>query len=264
MAKIYITEKYGLLAGTYDDPDLHSHYYLHLIISMDQAFEVCLGVSKRIETTGIILDSDIPHTVNNNDNMLLVFLVESTTDIADSLRKTYLYEKLYAEIPGNRVTDICDAWEDFNERTAGLDEPMELFKKFAGQIFTICGLRFAANAITDERIAASIERIEKCEGIYENTVGALARGAGLSVSRFSHLFKEQTGISLRSYLAYKKADKAYHYSGQGMSTTDAALKAGFASLSHFNDTHRRMFGIAMPDVVKRAEIYFDSTCLEVL
>lgn len=54
----------------------------------------------------------------------------------------------------------------------------------------------------------------------------------LSKSRLSHLFKEETGMTLHSYLAFEKLRKTHEYYLNGESLTDSCIKAGFNSSSH--------------------------------
>ncbi|NQX46577.1 helix-turn-helix transcriptional regulator [Paenibacillus tritici] len=58
------------------------------------------------------------------------------------------------------------------------------------------------------------------------------RQFGLSNSRLSHLFKENTGISLSGYMVLHKLQKATYLIFEGLSITDAAMAAGFDSPSH--------------------------------
>ncbi|WP_216857302.1 helix-turn-helix domain-containing protein [Paenibacillus tritici] len=48
----------------------------------------------------------------------------------------------------------------------------------------------------------------------------------------SHLFKENTGISLSGYMVLHKLQKATYLIFEGLSITDAAMAAGFDSPSH--------------------------------
>jgi len=67
------------------------------------------------------------------------------------------------------------------------------------------------------------------------TVAALARQVGLSASRLSRLFKEQTGVSLVTYRNRQYLDRflaLYSQSG-GASMTQVMLEAGFGSYPQF-------------------------------
>lgn len=68
--------------------------------------------------------------------------------------------------------------------------------------------------------------------------------AGLSPSRLSHLFVEQTGLSFKTYLLWIRLTRAVGLMAEGDTLTAAAHGAGFADSAHFSRTFRRMFGIA--------------------
>ena len=80
---------------------------------------------------------------------------------------------------------------------------------------------------------------------------ALAARAGLSPSRFLHLFKAETGVPLRRYRIWNRMGAAIRASGEGASLTEAAHAAGFASSAHFSSAFRDMFGM-MPSDLARA------------
>ena len=72
----------------------------------------------------------------------------------------------------------------------------------------------------------------------------LASRAGLSPSRFLHLFKAETGVPLRRYRIWNRIGAASRAIAQGQSLTEAAHGAGFASSAHFSSAFRDMFGMA--------------------
>lgn len=69
-----------------------------------------------------------------------------------------------------------------------------------------------------------------------------ARRVALSKDRLRHLFVEQTGLPLRSYLLWLRMTRAIEAFAAGSSLTEAAHQAGFADSAHFSRTFRRMFG----------------------
>lgn len=96
--------------------------------------------------------------------------------------------------------------------------------------------------IVDERIAKVIdhisERLDK-----EFTIDELARVAGLSVSRFSWLFKERTGLAPVKFLESRRIEKARHL----LLTTDLPVQqigwqVGFANAQHFSTRFRKLTG----------------------
>lgn len=103
----------------------------------------------------------------------------------------------------------------------------------------------------EERIAVVVRRLASESG--ENVpIEELAALAGLSPSRLAHLFKEQVGIPIRMFRTWFRLKNAVLFAKEGMTLTDAALRAGFYDSAHFANTFRETFGIA-PSAIFGAE-----------
>lgn len=72
----------------------------------------------------------------------------------------------------------------------------------------------------------------------------MAMTAGLSESRFLHLFRQETGSSLRRYRLWSRLIRAGEAIAAGHNLTTAAVEAGFASPSHLADRFRTTFGLS--------------------
>jgi len=95
----------------------------------------------------------------------------------------------------------------------------------------------------DLRIAAAARRIRDDPAA---TVSSreLAAEAGLSESRFLHLFRDELGTSLRRYRLWVRLVHAGTAIAAGHNLTEAAMKAGFASPSHLADRFKTTFGLS--------------------
>jgi AraC-like DNA-binding protein len=103
---------------------------------------------------------------------------------------------------------------------------------------------------SNPRIAAAVRHLRD-EPQQAHRLTTLAARAGLSPSRFLHLFKAETGVPLRRYRIWNRMGAAIRASGEGASLTEAAHAAGFASSAHFSSAFRDMFGM-MPSDLARA------------
>jgi AraC-like DNA-binding protein len=101
----------------------------------------------------------------------------------------------------------------------------------------------AADRRIDPRIAQSARRISADPAA---TIPAreLAADAGLSESRFLHLFRDDLGTSLRRYRQWARLTRAGTAIAAGNNLTEAAMKAGFASPSHLADRFKTTFGLS--------------------
>jgi AraC-like DNA-binding protein len=73
---------------------------------------------------------------------------------------------------------------------------------------------------------------------------ALAAEAGLSESRFLHVFRDELGTSLRRYRLWVRLVHAGAAIAEGDNLTAAAMRAGFASPSHLADRFKTTFGLS--------------------
>ena len=65
----------------------------------------------------------------------------------------------------------------------------------------------------------------------------------LSQSRARHIFAEQTGLAFKTYVLWKRLERAVALYASGSSLTSAAHHAGFADSAHLSRTFRRTFGL---------------------
>jgi AraC-like DNA-binding protein len=101
----------------------------------------------------------------------------------------------------------------------------------------------AEQHVVDPRIAAAARRILDDPATAVSSRD-LAVTAGLSESRFLHLFRDELGTSLRRYRIWVKLVQAGTAIGSGANLTEAAMKAGFASPSHLADRFKTTFGLS--------------------
>jgi AraC-like DNA-binding protein len=106
---------------------------------------------------------------------------------------------------------------------------------------------------TNARIAEALRHMRD-EPQRAHRLTTLARRAGLSPSRFLHLFKTETSVPLRRYRIWNRMRAAVRACGEGASLTEAAHAAGFASSAHFSSAFRDMFGMMPSDLIKALQL----------
>ncbi len=101
----------------------------------------------------------------------------------------------------------------------------------------------AARTPSDPRVLAAIEYIQQRIGT-SMTLPEVARIVHLSPGRFRHLFVEETGMPLRTYVLWRRLLKVWSLLMQGQSLSQAAHTVGFSDSAHLSRTSRIMFGTA--------------------
>jgi len=94
----------------------------------------------------------------------------------------------------------------------------------------------------DRRVREALARMHAAPA-ERPSLSELAAAAGLSTSRFIHLFKAATGVPLRRYKMWLAVGAAMRELSGGANLTEAALEAGFSSSAHFSTAFREMFGM---------------------
>jgi len=94
----------------------------------------------------------------------------------------------------------------------------------------------------DPRVVTAIAQIGRFAG-EPVTAASCAVEIGLSPSRFLHLFKEETGMSFRSFRAWKRARHLLHFANQDLNLAHLAQEIGYPDSTHFSHSIRRFYGL---------------------
>jgi AraC-like DNA-binding protein len=112
-------------------------------------------------------------------------------------------------------------------------------------------------ACRDERIATAVETLLSARAS-DTATAALAVQAGLSLSRFQHVFKATTGVPVRRFRLWARMRRAIALAVGGSSLTHAALEAGFSSQAHFTAAFREMFGMAPSQLLAGTPLFIEA------
>ena len=236
MTKIYEAKNHILIHTGYDAPAEHCHMAAHIMISMEDTMAVRVKDAEYI-CRGIMIPSGAPHRVDTCGKAVLAFLYDSTTNVALQIKEVEI-------ISAEKCRDIVTAYGDFEKQ-----EEADAYGAFEEKMLNWLEFSGIDNGIKDERILQAMEYIRR-EASEKITCRDVAEVVFLSESRFSHLFKEQIGMTFSAYLIYQRLMKVYVQVLGGKSITEAALAAGFSGSSHFADVNRRVFGLSARTITK--------------
>lgn len=234
MTKLYESNHHILIAADYADPVEHRHMAAHIIISAGGIMQVCSNGTIH-PCRGIMIPSGLPHKIDTGAAPALVFLFDSTTSTARQIKALQAISPEDCDIITKRF--YAFEKEKIPDRYAELEH---FILHCVGATQTVC-------SVTDPRIleAMALIRSELSERI---TCQDIARRVFLSPSRFSHLFKQQVGMTFAAYLICQRILSVYTQLCSGVSITEAALEAGFSSSAHFAAVNRRVFGLSASNI----------------
>ena len=146
---------------------------------------------------------------------------------------------------------------DISERTAGGLYVAALREAFEGALHgqlsqarlqtlsvdmvqAVCGMPTPVFQM-DRRIEAVLRRLRQASG--KVPLPELAATACLSPDRLTHLFREQTGLSIKRYLVWAKIRRSVQQMNQGRPLTDIAHDCGFSDSAHMSHTYQQHFGL---------------------
>lgn len=230
MTKLYEAHNHILIHAGYANPMEHRHMAAHIIVAIDGKMRVMSNGIERI-CQGILIPSGVPHMVDTYGKNVLVFLYDCTTNVAMQIKNI----QCISESCCNSIAELYVALD--REYT------IENYCSFEKKLLTQLDLSDPILRISDERVVLAMKYIRS---MFSEEVSCqdIADAVHLSPGRFSHLFKEQVGMTFASYLVYQRIMYVYARTLKGTSITEAALEAGFSSSSHFADVNRRVFGIS--------------------
>ena len=243
MMNLYGAEHHLMVVSDSIDAEEHRHSFVQVTISLSGEFEIEVeGLSLR--SPGMIINSNVVHRLKEAGHPLMLLLIDSTSELAASFKRVLEGQQYHVFPP-----EIMKRVREFvQEEYAGVKDP-DSYRSFLGQLMRLLGVQQMNTAIVDPRIKEFIQLIKDCTDS-EHSVSQYARQLGLSNSRLSHLFKENTGISLSGYMVLHKLQKATYFIFEGLSITDAAMAAGFDSPSHLAATSKQLLGMTAKDIRK--------------
>ena len=229
------------MCAEYSDPELHKHNAAHIMISLDDKIDI-MTRSERKKCRGIVIPSGVAHTASTDKNKVLIFLFDNTTTIAKQIKNLDI-------LSDEAVDEIIKAYYCFENS----DKSNTCYKEFIECVYKCANLSVVENIVIDSRIKSAIAYIQL--NIHEPiTCSDVANHIFLSEGRFSHLFKEEVGMTFSAYLIYRRIMKTYTEIISGKSITDASIEAGFSSSTHFAETNKRIFGLSASAIKK--ELFF--------
>lgn len=234
MTEIYLAKNHLLLKTGYKNPEMHSHSASHIIIGLEGDIKVSVNGESTV-CGGALLPSGVSHTVDGFGRPLLVFMFDITSKVSEQVTR-------FKVLKGQEIERIISVW-----RSWGGGKTREDYEDFWTKVMAVLGISEVGSRVSDERITAAMHFVK--EHLHDDvTVKDAAESVYLSEGRFSHLFREETGIAFSGYLVMQKVFCVYMQIAEGVSITEASLAAGFSTPAHFATVNKKMFGITASDL----------------
>jgi AraC family transcriptional regulator len=215
----------------------HAHYAIQLVIGAPSGLRVQFGRKSEWQPcAAALVPSRGTHSIDVSDcTFTAVLFIEPETPEGKALaeRLQGRLELLECDAVALAATRLQAAWRVDQSYEAVQAVCMDLVRQVS---------RTTARAPSDARVLAAIDYIR--QRVDEPvSLAEVARVASLSPGRFRHLFVEETGMPLRTYVLWRRLLHVWTLLTQGETLSGAAHAAGFADSAHLSRTARTMFGL---------------------
>lgn len=224
----------ALYLGELPATGLHRHVTPVLLIGLSGRFAVRLADGTALYCYSALVDAGVEHVFDPCGERVALMYLEPDSSEARALRPLFRQAGPVIADPAMRPVSKGS----FERHLNAFDLETLLGAGCIGMPQTL-----------DARIARSLASLRAMADNAPNR-GLLATEAGLSESRFNHLFRAEMGVSFRSYRIWSQLRatlEGYRYRG---SLTDAALAGGFVDSAHFSRIFRQTFAMTPSSVLK--------------
>ena len=207
------------------------------------ALAVCVPLhgTARLEIAGqeprvseiLAVPAYLPHTITSESREILGLLIEPESvcdaDLAEIIRQCN--DPIAASQLASRFREIY--------ATMALSGTNGFTSADFDQIFLNRRLRPRE---LDGRISTVVSRFQSKPS--SNISGDdCATDVRLSLSRFLHLFKDETGMNFKTFRAWKRGRNILHHVNVERNLAHFALDAGYPDSTHFSHSLRRIYGL---------------------
>ncbi|HEY0845853.1 MAG TPA: AraC family transcriptional regulator [Noviherbaspirillum sp.] len=239
--RLFLWHGRALVVGPGIDSSPHAHFAAQLTLGLDRPFRVRLSTDAPWqETQAAVFAPNQRHQLDCGGGMLAHLFVElPQRQQAVATRVDAQYHALADFAPVRAAIDAA------RRGMLGIDSAAS-----ACQQWLCCALPAALSPYgSDPRISKALAWIAANPGT-EPSGAQLASMVHLSESRFTHLFRQQTGLPLSRYLLWLRLFNGVTAVARGDNMTNAAHRAGFADLAHMSRSFRNTFGVVPSELHK--------------
>src|SRR6266568_102726 len=220
----------------------HSHHSLQVVMSMEGSLLV-RGDSheKWRRCRAAMIRPDAVHAVDARTGTVLIAFVEAESELG-----AVLCERIAGDIACVERRQVASWRETLGAppSNAGVQRWVDGFLQHR-----------RSSVPVDLRVRRVLTHVRERLGTPRDlSLKALAAIAGVSRSRFMHIFTAAVGVPLRPYILWLRLQRAVFEMIDGASISAAAHRAGFSDAAHLSRTCRRMLGATPSYIALRTRI----------
>lgn len=222
-----------------------------LLISLDGRRFRIQTECQRVSGRAVLVAPQVKRLINAEGRKFAALHVEPSHSLYRSLLAGGAKRGL-SKLSYDQFLPFVSELNECHQHNVALDNAEELFEAVLETLTDILGKPEAR----DDRIERVLDWLQAQSPLdYEFDV--VTAQAGLSAGRLSHLFTGEVGLSLRSFLLWRKTKEALGLINTDMNLTDIAHASGFSDSAHFTRTFSNTLGV-LPSMLR------DDRCVQVV
>ncbi len=223
-------------AGVIPDAKMHAHGVPAFIFALGRTMEVKFKNGMTVTCRSVLMDAGVEHALITHGEPVAVSYLEHYSYATQKLRQAWLGKDkaVFDVIPRSRraaavFTDLLNSD----------------FKALLGKHRSWSPMKM------DSRVQVMFEKMVTQPGtIVTPFPDGFEVELGLSVSRFRHIFKAETGVSMQYYKQWLQASGFMRTLPAQSSLTHHALAHGYFDSSHFSNTYQKLIGVAPSKIIR--------------
>ena len=228
----HIDDGWALFAGPLQHNDSHAHSTAVFLAGLYGTFRLRIAGGGWLSCRSAVVRAGTPYEFDVGGDPLGVFYLEPSVAGADALAPLVAgAHEVNGALVGHADAPLLRS--TFEQRPG-----REALRAEIGDV--VAHAKRASRRVIDARISRSVVLLQGATDAV--SVTRVAAVAGLSASRFQHLFTREVGVPFRRYRGWQRLRAAIREAALGSNLTTAAHSAGFADQAHFTREFRRTFG----------------------
>lgn len=229
--------------------DVHRHHATQITISLGEPVSVLTDHNGSVSRQqSFVVGPNVAHGIEAEETPIIEIFSEALAlaDLAQRLRMAA--ESETPPLPSDLLDGLWPHLVLVGDRMLNGETEEALVSDLVSRLL-VSGF----DDVGEPRVAAARSLVTPEFLLAEDQpIQALASHVHLSTSRFRHLWREEMGVSIQSYLRWQRLLTAMQDTAGGASLTEAAHGAGFADSAHLTRVFRATFGIAPSRIFKNS------------
>lgn len=223
-----IQQGVGIFIGQSGHNDEHSHWAHQISFSLGNEVVVSSG-STEFKGRVIFIPANTPHSLHPGPTLTLY--LDPNSDLSKSLTANIESDSSVSQLDETLEEQIISCFKNAETLASGLKSIQDNHSRSSRR----------EKDIRLSKVQARLDQITQGQEVSRDELSALVN---LSPSRFSHWFKEETGMPLRSYKKWLHLVHGVEAVLNGIDLKSAAYDANFSDQAHFCRTFKHAFGIS--------------------